>query len=117
MRLGGCPAPGNSLQLLVLLHCLLAPVVQAQLVINVSRGREDSVPYRQAVAGWCALQGKRFKLFARRKRTVKFAKNIELVSNSVKFEAEKLKSTNSQEHLKGKATVFSMNHLLSHLLI
>ena len=52
MRLGGCPAPGNSYQLLVLLHCLLAPVVvKAQLVINVSRGREDSVPYRQAVAG------------------------------------------------------------------
>ena len=37
--------------------------------------------------------------------------------DNVKFEAEKIISLNSQEHLKGKATAFYMNHPLSHLLI
>ena len=37
--------------LLPLLLILLPPPHAAQLVINVSRGKEDSVPYRQALSG------------------------------------------------------------------
>ena len=37
--------------------------------------------------------------------------------NGVKFEAEKVISPNSQEHLKGKGSALSMNNPLLHLLI
>ena len=37
--------------LLPFLLILLPPPHAAQLVINVSRGKEDSVPYRQALSG------------------------------------------------------------------